>query len=165
MNLDRFQDLLDSHGCAIGNWPVHEQEAARRLVAADKEAAARLAGAAKLDRLIEGSLGSRMFGSGSGEEASRVLARLPGKLPPQQPARIALADRLNKALNWLQGVRDTGLPWPQAAALAFAAALGVVAGLYGAELQTLHERQILVAQQESEPDLTAVLSRDTEVLR
>jgi hypothetical protein len=118
MNTERFRDLLDLRGAAIDGWPATEREAARQLLASEAPARAALADAERLERLL-----ARLPAGDAGGDAAvgRVLARLVD-LPPQQ----------RSLFRWLRppaGAVPARAFWPQMAALAAAAGLGVLIGV------------------------------------
>ena len=118
MNTERFRDLLDLRGAAVELWPAAEREAARRLLAGDAAARTALADAERLERLL-----ARLPAGGADEAAAagRVLARL-AELPPQR----------RPLFRWLAapaGAAPARPFWPQMAALAAAACLGVLIGV------------------------------------
>jgi hypothetical protein len=118
MKMERFRDLLDLRGAAVESWPAAEREAVRPLLQREPEARAALADAERLERLL-----ARLPQGGADESASaaRVLARL-ADLPPQR----------RPILGWLRpppvfaGGRGF---WPQTAALAAVAGIGVLIGI------------------------------------
>jgi hypothetical protein len=118
MNTERFRDLLDLRGAAIDLWPPAEREAARRLLASEAPARAALADAERLERLL-----ARLSADDAGEPAAvgRVLARL-ADLPPQR----------RPFFRWFgapAGANPARALWPQMAALAAVAGLGVLIGV------------------------------------
>ena len=157
MNLLRFQKLLDCRGSDLAKWPEADRLAAELLIASNLSAAKALAEAGRLDRLIELGLADRPLDEGPDEIAFRVLARLPRTLPAQT-GTIFKASGLKAANSWAwRGVELTAF-WPRAAALTFAAALGIAVGLFAAEQRALEDRQRMVAALgDPEADLNALL--------
>ncbi|MGE5517210.1 MAG: hypothetical protein ACM31D_15505 [Bacteroidota bacterium] len=124
MTFDQFTAMLDRYGSQRDQWPAAERAAAERLVATMPQAAAALAEATRIDRLM------RAFDPGRevGEDAVIRLSNLVlANLPPQQVRRHpwwrAALDHFGTALG-------AGREWGPRVAVSIAAAaiLGVVTG-------------------------------------
>jgi len=148
MDRARLQDLLDRRGSDLAKWPEADRIAAERLIASDSKAAKDFEAARYLDFLIGRSLSAAE--AGPQDIASRILAGLPQKLPPQ-----AAAVRKEWILRPFLPARDA--LWPRVAVLTFAAALGVAAGLFWAEKSLLQDNQPAVAASGASLDVTSVL--------
>ncbi len=160
MNRDRFQDLLDIRGSDLAAWPGADRIAAERLIASDPGAAQAFEEARRLDGLIKHSLGRPLEGNHE-DIASRILARLPKRLPAQAgggvklPVQVAASRKNPKFWTFLPA---QGALLPRVAALSFAAALGVALGLFWAQKSMLDDRQALMAaSEEAGTDVTAVI--------
>jgi hypothetical protein len=118
MKTERFRDLLDLRGAAVESWPDAEREAARRLLADEPQAEAALAEAERLERLL-----ARLPRDAADDSAAigRVLAAL-ADLPPQ---RRSFLDRFRSP----PAVAGPRAFWPQMAALAAVAGVGVLIGI------------------------------------
>lgn len=124
MTLDQFGALLDRHGAQPEQWPAEERDSARRLLASSPAAAARLAQAERIERLM------RDFDPGKevGQDAllrlsNSVFAGLRDKPVRRRPWWRAAFDHLGSALG-------AGQEWgPRVAvSVATAAILGLVTG-------------------------------------
>ncbi len=157
MNRDRFQDLLDANGSDLATWSAAERAGAERLIASDAGAAAALGEARRLDRLVHLSLAEA---PGRDEEAAaaRILTALPGKLPAQAESGAVLpfkAPPRRKQPARFPFPPARGALFPRAAALGFAAALGIALGLFMAE--KMMDRQDLITASEDGGDVASVL--------
>ncbi len=159
MNRDRFQDLLDIRGSDLAAWPGADRIAAERLIASDPIAARAFEEARRLDGSIRHSLGEPIEGNHEGI-ASRILAGLPKKLPAQEhqgrrlPIQVAVS---RKSPGFWTFLPAQGALLPRVAALSFAAALGIALGLFWAQKSMLDDRQVLIASDEADADVTAVI--------
>jgi hypothetical protein len=124
MNLTQFRYLLDAHGSDIARWPRRVQDAARKLLAQDREAQAAQAQAQRIDALIMAA--ERRAAAAQVEAAvGRATAALRARpLPPQQRRGFF-------AWGWPAELLDLDFApaWPRIAALASVAALGFALGL------------------------------------
>ncbi len=158
MILDRFQDLLDSRGSDLAAWPDADRIAAERLMASDPAAAKAFEAARNLDRLIGRSLGGGAVEADHEAVAARILAGLPKKLPAQVDGGfkrpVQAAPRKNRAA-WTF-VPTQGAVLPRVAALSFAAALGIVLGLFWAQKTVLDDRQTTTTE-EASADVTSII--------
>jgi hypothetical protein len=114
VKLEQFGDLLDIHGARLERWPAAEREAARALLAQAPAARALLAEAERLDVLMARLREDAPVGAA----AARVMARLAALPPQSQPWLV----RLRRALP------ETRALWPQVAAYAAVAGIGVLLG-------------------------------------
>ncbi|MBI4182791.1 MAG: hypothetical protein HY521_02190 [Proteobacteria bacterium] len=116
MKTERFRDLLDIRGAAIGGWPADEREEARRLLAAEPSAREALAAAERLERL----LGRLPASPDAGAAAARIIESLRA-LPPQRRPWVPWAMPMARP--------GVGALWPRIAALAMVAGLGILVGV------------------------------------
>lgn len=124
MTLDQFDALLDRHGARPEQWPGEARDAARQLLASSPAAAARLAEAERIERLMRGFDPGKEVGHDALLRLSNsVFARLPAKPVRRRPWWWAALDHLGTALG-------AGQEWGPRVAVSVAAAaiLGLVTG-------------------------------------
>jgi hypothetical protein len=152
MNRTGLQALLDRYGGDLAEWPDADRLAAEHLLERDPEAGSLIAGAWRLDRLIEDSFG-RAGQRAADEAALRILSRLPRVLPEQEPVIKQKGVRAGLLFSLA-----SPSPWPRYAALTFAAALGIAVGVFTADQQAIEDRQhVSLAFDDTETDLNALL--------
>ena len=121
MELERFRQLIEAYGAEPARWPAAEREAARRLAASDARAAAMLAEAAGLDRLLDQAapLAPPIVDAEAliARATAAAQAGAPGAGLRHRPAGGGRAGSAN----------DRGL-WLRAASLAAAALIGFIVG-------------------------------------
>jgi hypothetical protein len=101
MDLDTFQDRLDSHGADLSRWPEAERAAAADLLARSAPARAALDGARRLENLLVQSLTRETAGA----DLRARLHALPERYP--RPARRLfppLAAAFSLPLPWRIGM-------------------------------------------------------------
>ena len=114
LTLSRLEAIIDAYGAAPDAWPPAEREAALALLEQSPRAQLRLEEAAALDSLLAAAPTMEP----SADLRRRVLAAAP------RP-RASWLSRLDE---WTAGLWPFSPRWQPAAALAVAAALGVVLG-------------------------------------
>jgi hypothetical protein len=121
MDLERFRQLIEAYGAEPTRWPAAEQDAAQALTAANAQAAALLAEAAGLDRLLDQAapLAPPIV------DAEALIAR--ATATPQ--SRQADAAERHRAGGGGRGASANGRSlWLRAASLAAAALIGFIIG-------------------------------------
>ena len=158
MTLERFQERLDRYGSGLAAWPAADRIGAERLIASDPAAAKAFEEARRFDSLIRRSLGAGGTESESGAIASRILAGLPARLPAQQGSRVKHPVRPEPEKSWkARTFRPASAQlWPRAAALSFAAALGLALGLFWAQKTMMEARQAAMTE-EASADVTNLI--------
>jgi hypothetical protein len=156
MSLAQFDELLDAHGADAARWPDRHREPAAILLAANPEARAALARAAKLDALIshQSRRAIRHARDVSDQQAIlRVMSRLEAPLPRQR--RGLLPRLLPTALLEF----DLAPAWPRFAALVGIAVLGFVVGLSdtGMAVTKKSASAIIGTSARSDSDLSLIL--------
>jgi hypothetical protein len=156
MSLAKFVELLDAYGADPVRWPDRDREPAQILLAANADARADLARAAKLDALIalQPRPAARHADAVSEDPAIlRVMARLGAPLPRQR--RGLLARLLPAALLEF----DLAPAWPRFAALVGIAVLGFGIGLSdtGMAVTKKSASAIIGTSAHSESDLSLIL--------
>ncbi len=87
MSRTEFEDSLDRHGGTLAQWPEAERRAAQSLVLSDRDAAAALALATRLDRAL-GALPAAPVELGY---ATRIAARVADRMAAPRLGRLAAA--------------------------------------------------------------------------
>lgn len=78
MDRERFVALLDAYGADFRRWPAETRAAAAAYAARDAETAASIAGARRLDAILD-------LGKGAGEPSPDLAARILAQAPRAEP--------------------------------------------------------------------------------